>query len=830
MPNLLALFLFLACAYSFTLSVTEITPATVALTWENVTQEAYQIYVNTELRTTLSPNSISSQELAITPNIVNTIEVCYHTSRTTKICSNAFPIETSLIIEDNTPSIVEIAPTKLALFWHPFYTSTPQSDTLNVQRFDNGRWKNIATVLKDHDENPLTQYGAIVNCEIGELYYYRIVQSSTDSRTNSVSYATTANVYDAPLNPVKVDILTSPSSIFTGSVGVISNSSSLYLKYDMTRYASSCDPIYARLVIPQGLPSKNYGGFLRIYSNLPSIPTSTNHPEPIDYNFYLSDPLLQIETNFQSNVVSLKADLNRKLPDGYDIVSQIKSWKADPSTNTGFLLTFEETDSKLESSLSTIASLISLEIASFKNYYQALASVDLEVSLPTPLAIGPCGPASVCSTRAEWNSFTFVDPLPSGAQLVQVLITLDGNFPEDYITVSLQDGVIGDQLLLESFSCSVEQQLFFSSKFYPIEAGAWPGYNYRATNTINIQSNSNSLTCISKITVSFQYLASSSPNGACDPNVPSASPSASPSPSRTPSSSFSSSISSTPSPSSSAATKTPTPTRSPLISSNIQPPVPSNLPQTPSATATPSQTRFINTQPISTTPTPAPTRCATCGTPVPQVTEVPNPNDGTPVIILDELGNPIITVDINAPGNTLLVGPAPEFVPQEQVVQTPIVTLILLDALGNEVQPENEVEICFAVPTSFNKDENCLGFINEEFFPPKWECQDRCLNDGSSNLICGKTDHFTSFALLLTGDNGDQCTSKFDLIFDEKWKDGVLIGSFSAAFLLCLFAVCLFLAFTPIGGRILRGEEGTRIHKLRSQANSTVSSEQEEIV
>lgn len=48
----------------------------------------------------------------------------------------------------------------------------------------------------------------------------------------------------------------------------------------------------------------------------------------------------------------------------------------------------------------------------------------------------------------------------------------------------------------------------------------------------------------------------------------------------------------------------------------------------------------------------------------------------------------------------------------------------------------------------------CLGFIDETVEPPKWVCSDPCLKrvDGT---ICGKADHFTSFAILLEGGLSD---------------------------------------------------------------------------
>ena len=47
----------------------------------------------------------------------------------------------------------------------------------------------------------------------------------------------------------------------------------------------------------------------------------------------------------------------------------------------------------------------------------------------------------------------------------------------------------------------------------------------------------------------------------------------------------------------------------------------------------------------------------------------------------------------------------------------------------------------------------CLGYLNERVNPPKWECQDSCLSKGKDGY-CGKTNHFTSFAVLLDSSGG----------------------------------------------------------------------------
>lgn len=61
--------------------------------------------------------------------------------------------------------------------------------------------------------------------------------------------------------------------------------------------------------------------------------------------------------------------------------------------------------------------------------------------------------------------------------------------------------------------------------------------------------------------------------------------------------------------------------------------------------------------------------------------------------------------------------------------------------------------VCLDATTTDTK-AGCLGFIDETVEPAKWVCSDPCLKR-VDNTICGKTDHFTSFAILLEGGLSD---------------------------------------------------------------------------
>lgn len=78
-------------------------------------------------------------------------------------------------------------------------------------------------------------------------------------------------------------------------------------------------------------------------------------------------------------------------------------------------------------------------------------------------------------------------------------------------------------------------------------------------------------------------------------------------------------------------------------------------------------------------------------------------------------------------------------------------TIVNVDLQDRNLVLDDTVEICF-IPNSseYDKDSLCLGYLDESVSPPEWICADKCL-DSSDDYLCGKTDHFTNFALLLTG-------------------------------------------------------------------------------
>ena len=198
--------------------------------------------------------------------------------------------------------------------------------------------------------------------------------------------------------------------------------------------------------------------------------------------------------------------------------------------------------------------------------------------------------------------------------------------------------------------------------------------------------------------------------------------------------------------------------------------------------------------------------------------------DTNPIQIYDSEGNLILDIrfDYNNPNEFLIISPIEDNPPifGSNSISSLIYSITLIDEFGFEIQPSDSVEIC--MKSNVDEDKSCLGFINDDSSPPKWECEDNCLNK-KQDLLCGKTDHFTNFAVLFTGSNNN-CNAEFDLIFDKSWKDGVLIGCVAGAILLTLLCITIFIACTPVGSRFIRGKEGNRIYFLRKESNGmTVS-------
>lgn len=112
------------------------------------------------------------------------------------------------------------------------------------------------------------------------------------------------------------------------------------------------------------------------------------------------------------------------------------------------------------------------------------------------------------------------------------------------------------------------------------------------------------------------------------------------------------------------------------------------------------------------------------------------------------------------------------------------------------------------------KEKLCLGFFNEQ--KEKWECEDWTLRrnetEGIGMFLCGKTNHFTSFAILFSGGRNDGDESSGYGYFTGDWKGDVGVSAFFALVLLMIGAIIIAVAVIrkarqpPPAPRRIRGD------------------------
>jgi hypothetical protein len=103
-----------------------------------------------------------------------------------------------------------------------------------------------------------------------------------------------------------------------------------------------------------------------------------------------------------------------------------------------------------------------------------------------------------------------------------------------------------------------------------------------------------------------------------------------------------------------------------------------------------------------------------------------------------------------------------------------VIDITLRDAQGNEIPLVGSVTLCFVAAS--DAEESCLGFYNDQ---SEWECVDECLSS-SNGQLCGTTDHFTSFAILLGGTESG-CNSNSEVTI--QYLTWIFLGS-------CIIIVC----------------------------------------
>lgn len=282
-----------------------------------------------------------------------------------------------------------------------------------------------------------------------------------------------------------------------------------------------------------------------------------------------------------------------------------------------------------------------------------------------------------------------------------------------------------------------------------------------------------------------------------------------------------------PSPSASAGpTTSPLPTPTPLPSGSLlppPPPTPTPTTSTSNPTPTPTPTSGGNlTPPPPPQPTagPTPTPVPSVGPPIGTPLATPLPSTPATVVVTNEKGEVAASVNLaGSTGNTQLIAILFEPLPTVGVTfGSDVLSLTILDPELGVVQPGSDVQICFNSEGVPDKDKACLGFFDEA--ADKWRCEDECLKK-RSNEVCGKTDHFTNFAILLTGSAASGCGAEDNgLIFDEIWQDILLVLVVVSVVVSACVCVCLVGMFVPGAQRLVYGEEGYRVHRMRSRQST----------
>eukprot|EP01094_Clydonella_sp_ATCC50884_P015284 TRINITY_DN25869_c0_g1_i1.p1 TRINITY_DN25869_c0_g1~~TRINITY_DN25869_c0_g1_i1.p1 ORF type:complete len:266 (-),score=86.70 TRINITY_DN25869_c0_g1_i1:62-778(-) len=183
------------------------------------------------------------------------------------------------------------------------------------------------------------------------------------------------------------------------------------------------------------------------------------------------------------------------------------------------------------------------------------------------------------------------------------------------------------------------------------------------------------------------------------------------------------------------------------------------------------------------------------------------------LVVSDLDGNTVAVIEIggngNAGGPVVLVGPVRESdldtarrsSPGVRVASAPV-DISLSDGTSDL---GGNAEVCLRVDSSVNADDACLGYINEA---GRWECEDPCV-ERRGNLVCGRTSHLTSFAVLLGGNGaGEGCGGTNDPYVTGTYWGDIILTSGAIAFAMSIVACCvvLYAAWPAFRMRIKGGE------------------------
>ena len=143
--------------------------------------------------------------------------------------------------------------------------------------------------------------------------------------------------------------------------------------------------------------------------------------------------------------------------------------------------------------------------------------------------------------------------------------------------------------------------------------------------------------------------------------------------------------------------------------------------------------------------------------------------------------------------------------------------------IGEEGQAKKEQSAGDSDPCDDDDDgkerDACLATLSSN----KWSCVDKSLRDRGSNLVCGTTRHFSSFAVLLSGSGGGGggggCDSTNNGYMISWGGDLALAGGITLAVIMLCAVIVVVSYFKPIR-KLLYGKEGYRIDSLRRSTAS----------
>ena len=85
-----------------------------------------------------------------------------------------------------------------------------------------------------------------------------------------------------------------------------------------------------------------------------------------------------------------------------------------------------------------------------------------------------------------------------------------------------------------------------------------------------------------------------------------------------------------------------------------------------------------------------------------------------------------------------------------------------------------------------------------------WICQDKCLKPSSNYYVCGSTNHFTNFGILLEGSNSG-CDPQY--IFGKAVYDSTLALGIAAIVFICIFILAFLIFYIVTYYLALSGRE-----------------------